>query len=220
MKKIFVMDFHGTIVRGYDFEFSFFSQMFIEQDSRKKLDMFLKLLKMYSKKKKDDIQAIYDVMEMCLNSLDLKEDEVNHYIDNIQNKSCVLYRGIPKDVDLALRNLKNVYVVTRGVENIIKKVLEDYNLKIYGNELYYDGKWKIRRNIISAEDKLFRMNRIFRESGECKVFVVGNDRNDIKILEAGFPIGAYSAERHIKDFVESRHGLILKKGNFDELLRL
>lgn len=219
MEKIFVMDFHGTIVRGYHFEFCFFHQMFKEQNSGKKLDLLVKLVKMYSKKKKEDVQAIYDLMEMCLNSLDLKEDDVQRYISNI-SKSSIISQGISKDVSLTLRNLKNAYVVSRGIENIIKKVLGDYDLKIFGNELIYDGKWRISRNIITADDKLRKMNQILSECGECRAFTVGNDKNDIKILSEGFPIASYSAEKYIKNFVTSHNGLVLKKGKFSELLKL
>jgi len=193
--------------------------MFKDQDADKKLYLLRQLAEMYLKKKNGNISAIYDILETCLNSFNLKEDDVQRYIDNTY-KSCNINHKIPIDISSTLRNLKNVYVISRGIENIIKKILMDYNLKVFGNELIYDGKWKISRNIITADDKFHKMNQILSEYREYKVFTVGNDKNDIKILSEGFPIASYCAEKYIKNFVASRNGIVLKKGNFNELLKL
>ncbi len=215
--KTYIIDFHGTLVKGYDLEYKFYQEIFANKSVKIKAELFLRLADMYIHKKKDDLSEIYNVFEDCLNTLNLKEDEV----EKCMNKSAGKF-SVPEDVAHTLKNLENKIIISRGIENLIKIALKDYEISVYGNLLEKaENTWKIRRDIITAGDKLKKLNEICKKEDCGKLIVLGNGNSDIEILKyADVPVVTYDAPKQIKKIVMEKNGLILKKGKFYEMLNL
>jgi len=194
MEKTYIIDFHGTIVKGYELEYKFYKQIFSDKNIKIKADLFLRMAEMFIYKKRDNLQEIYDIFEECLNTLNLDEKTVEDCI-----KKATENFSISDDVDYTLRNLKNKIIISRGIENLMKSALRDYNIEIYGNLIKREKQWKIERNIMSAEDKLKKLKEIC-QSRECGTLVVlGNGKSDIEILKyADIPVVTYNAPKQIK----------------------
>lgn len=217
MEKTYIIDFHGTIVKGYDLEYKFYKEIFANKKAKIKADLFLRLVDMYIHKKRDDLNEIYNIFEGCLNSLNLKEYEVEEYMKKSTSKF-----SISDDVAYTLKNLENKVIISRGIENLIKFALKEYEISVYGNLLEKTkNKWKIRRDIITADDKLRKLKEICNKDECGKLVVLGNGKSDIEILKyADIPVVTYNAPKQIKKIVKERDGVILKKGKFYELLNL
>ncbi|MDI6730721.1 MAG: HAD hydrolase family protein [Candidatus Altarchaeum sp.] len=214
--KTYIIDFHGTLVKDYDMEYKFYQEIFANKSVKIKAELFLRLVGMYIHKKKDDLSEIYNVFEDCLNTLNLKEDEVEKCMNNSAGKF-----SVPEDVDHTLKNLENKIIISRGIENLIKIALKDYKISIYGNLLERVNSWKIRRDIMKASDKLKKLKEICKKEDLGKLIVLGNGNSDIEILKyADVPVVTYNAPKQIKKMVMEKNGLILKKGKFDKMLDL
>ncbi|OQX22330.1 MAG: hypothetical protein BWK75_00985 [Candidatus Altiarchaeales archaeon A3] len=215
--KTYIIDFHGTIVKGYDLEYKFYQEIFANKSVKIKAELFLRLADMYIHKKKDDLSEIYNVFEDCLNALNLKEDEV----EKCMNKSAGKF-SVPEDVSYTLKNLENKIIISRGIENLIKIALKDYDINVYGNLLERSkNRWKIRRDIMTANDKLMKLKEICKKENCGKLIVLGNGNSDIEILKyADVPVVTSNAPKQIKKLVIEKNGLILKKGKFYEMLDL
>jgi len=176
----------------------------------------LRLADMYIHKKRDDLNEIYNIFEECLNTLNLREAEIEKCMKRSAGKF-----SVPEDVDYTLKNLENKIIISRGIENLIKTALKDYEINVYGNLLERGNGWKIRRDIITAGDKLKKLKEIC-DRKECgKLIVLGNGKSDIEILAyADVPVVTYNAPKQIRKIVMEKNGLILKKGKFYEMLDL
>ncbi|PKP60833.1 MAG: hypothetical protein CVT88_01765 [Candidatus Altiarchaeales archaeon HGW-Altiarchaeales-1] len=215
--KTYIIDFHGTIVKGYDLEYKFYQEIFANKGLKIKAELFLRLADMYIHKKKDDLSEIYNVFEDCLNTLNLKEAEIEKCMKKSSDKF-----SVPEDVAQTLKNLENKIIISRGIENLIKIALKDYEINVYGNLLERSkNRWKIRRDIMTANDKLMKLKEICNREDCGKLIVLGNGNSDVEILKyADVPVVTYNAPKQIKKIVMEKNGMILKKGKFYEMLDL
>jgi len=213
----YILDFHGTIVKGYDLEYKFYQEIFADKSIKLKAELFLQLVDMYIHKKRDNISKIYNIFEDCLNTLNLKEDEVEKCIDNAAGNF-----SIPEDIALTLKKAENKIIISRGIENLIKSALKDYETDVYANLLKIsEGKWKIKRDIMTANDKLLKLKEICKKGNCGKLIVLGNGNSDVEILKyADVPVVTYNAPKQIKKLVMERNGVVLKKGKFYEILNI
>lgn len=228
MKKTYIIDFHGTVAKGYDIEYKFYQEIFTDKSAKIKAELFLRLVDMYIHKKRDNLSEIYNIFEGCLNSLNLNKDVVEKCMKKATDKF-----SVPEDVDRTLKNLEGKIILSRGIENLINLALKDYKIKVYGNLLEKDnsgdesnegnksGTWKIRRDIMTANDKLMKLKEICKKEECGKLIVLGNGNSDIEILKyADVSVVTYNASKSIKKLAIERNWLILKKGKFYEMLNL
>lgn len=221
---VYVLDFHGTLTKGYELEYSFYNKILRNKDLRIRGELFLKLIKMKIKKETSSVDNVYDIMEECLNASYISDEDVVQAI-----KSSAKKFSLNEDVEKFLKSSCEKFIITRGVEDIIKEALQKYKIDVYGNRLYKkNGKWYIERKIIKPEDKLIKLKEILRKyKGEkykdenITTVVLGNGKADIEILKfADIPVATFNAIGSIKKLVKERNGIMLKKGNFHEILNL
>ncbi|MFN3527588.1 MAG: haloacid dehalogenase-like hydrolase [Candidatus Altarchaeaceae archaeon] len=217
--NVYVFDFHETLTEGYELEYNFYKALLKNKNLSIKAELLLKLIGMYINKKKDSVNDVFDILEECLNLQNVSNEDVENAIKISTEKF-----SLNKELEEIFEKINEKFILTRGIENIIKEALKKYNIEVYGNKLYYEGKWKVNREIMSPEDKLKKLKEILNEKYKgknIKTIVLGNGNADIEILKfADVPVATYNATKKIKNIVKKRNGIILKKNNFYELLNV
>lgn len=217
--KLYVFDFHGTLTKGYELEYNFYTALLKNKNLSIKAELLLKFIGMYVNKKKDSVNDVFDILEECLNLPNIKNEDINNAIKISAEKF-----SLNKNIEEVFEKIEEKFVLTRGIEDIIKEALKKYNVPVYGNKLQCNNKWKINREIITPEDKLKKLKEIleikYKGKNITKV-VLGNGNADIEILKfADIPVATFNATNQIKKIVKDRQGIILKKNKFYELLNV